>query len=206
MSAIQDVSFSYFELALAHHLLLDGVLHVFDVDESLSAYVKSVGDSAGDLDSWLGIKVEREKGFTHSDLDLGLTPRYDLAITADEADGDWLALGSWCRFFAAKHKAARDIVRVVFDERLFDKKVDVVSGEFEGTTLLDLLSEHGSNALSDTGDELAVYFSENLFLLTREEQVGKGVTNGVGNLSEVEIALGAFRLNGNFRATEAVLP
>jgi hypothetical protein len=148
---------------------LDGILHVLYVDKSLPAYIEAIGDSTGDLDGWFRIKVEREKGFTHSDLNLGLTPRYDLAITTDEADGDWLAFGNWCRFFAAKHKAAGDIVGVVFYECLLNKKVDVVRGEFEGTTLLDLLSEYGSYALGNTGDELAVYFSENLFLLTREE-------------------------------------
>ncbi len=126
MSTIQDVSFSNFKLTLAHHLFLDGVLHIFDVDESLSAYIEAFSDSASDLNSWFGVQVEREECFAHSDLDLGFSPRYDLAIATDEADGDWFTLGSWCRFFAAKHKAAGDIVRVVFNERLFDKKVNVV--------------------------------------------------------------------------------
>ena len=61
MSTIQDVGFGYLKLALAHHLFLDGVLHVFNVDESLSANVETVGDSTGNLNSWLGIKMEREK-------------------------------------------------------------------------------------------------------------------------------------------------
>ena len=89
--------------------------------------------------------------------------------TTDESDGDWLTLGRWCSFFAAKHKATGDIVRVVFDECLFYQKMNVVRGEFEGATLLDLLSEYCSDTFGDTSDKLAIYFSENFFLLTGEK-------------------------------------
>ena len=60
-------------------------------------------------------------------------------------------------------------MRVVLDECLFYKKMDVVRGEFEGTTLFDLLGKYGSDALSYTGDKLAIYFSEDFFLLTGRE-------------------------------------
>ena len=60
-------------------------------------------------------------------------------------------------------------MRVVFDECLFYQKMNVVRGEFEGATLLDLLSEYSSDTFGDTSDKLAIYFSENFFLLTGEK-------------------------------------
>ena len=205
VGAVEDVRLGHLEMALAHHLLLDGVLHVFDVDEGLAAYIETVGHGAGDLDGRIGIHVQREKGLTHGDLDLGLAPRHDLAVATDQADGNRLALGDGHGLVAPEHEAAGDIVRIVFNERFFDQKVDIVGGELEGAALFDLSGKHGADVLGHTGDELTVHFGEDVFFLAGEQQVGQGVANGVGNLGEVEIALGAFGLDLDFWAVEAVV-
>ena len=114
-------------MTLAHHLFLDGVLHIFDVDEGLAADVEAICHRTGDFNCGLGVEVQGKEGLANSDLDLGLAPGHHLAVAADQADGNWLALDSALRLVTTEHEAAGHIMRVVLDQCLLNQKVDVVS-------------------------------------------------------------------------------
>jgi hypothetical protein len=91
--AVADVVGGGLEVALAHEFLLDHVLDVLDVDERRIATADALGDAAGDFDGGFGVFLDGEEGFSDGDFDLGLGPRDDVAIAADQADGQRVRAG-----------------------------------------------------------------------------------------------------------------
>ena len=203
--AVKDVRLSHLEMTLAHHLFLDGVLHVFDVDEGLPADVEAIGDRTCDVDCGLGVEVQREERLTHSDLDLGLTPRHDLTVAADQTNGDWLALVGAQGLITTEHEAAGYIVRIALDECFFNQQMDIVRGQLERAALIDLSGQDCAHTVCDLGNKLLIHIGKNVLLITRQEQIGQGSADCICDFCEVEIALAAFGFDLDFWTLETVL-
>lgn len=182
------------EVALLHELFLDHVLDVLDVDEGVVAGADALGDAAGDVGGGLRDFVDGEEGFANGDLDLGFAPRDDVAIAADQADGQGVRLGSGgdaATLFdgTAEGEGLGDVVGVVLEEGFFDQKIKVAFGKAEAGAVVEGLGERVGDAVCDVGDELAVLFGEDGFVLVLagDEQVGEGFANGVGDVFEGEV-------------------
>ena len=85
MGAVEDVGLGHFVVPLAHQLLLDPVLEIFDADELLPAPGDAVGQGGGDVLGRGRIHPQREEGTADRDLDLVGVPGDDLAIAADDS-------------------------------------------------------------------------------------------------------------------------
>ena len=147
VGAVEDVALGDLEIALAHEFLLDEVLDILDVDEGGFAGADALGDGAGDGGGGLGVFLHVEERAAAGVLDFRFHPRDDGAVAPDEADGHGgggevvVRRGFAGADGAFEDKALRDIVGVVFDERLFDEEGEVVLGEAEGAGFFGLLGE-----------------------------------------------------------------
>ena len=136
------------------------------------------------------------KALRHGDFDLGFVPRHDVAVAADQADGDRrrgagsLAISPACLEpldGPLEDEALGNIVRVVFDESLFNEQGEVVFGKLEAMALPDVVEEPCGDGVGDVCDERAIFLVEDIFFLAREEKVGEGGADFVGNVGEVEL-------------------
>ena len=120
--SILDVGTGYFEEALLHQLLLDEVLHVFDVDELFVFLSDEAADGLGDTDCRGGVHFQGKEGLADGDLDLVVVPGHELSAAADDFGvhdqrlrGRGLAqgvvFGVVLAFFS---QGASDIVSIVF--------------------------------------------------------------------------------------------
>ncbi len=165
LGTVEDVVLGGLVVALAHEFLLDVVLDVLDVDEGLVALADEFGDGVGDLGGGLGVLVDGEEGLADGDLDLGLAPRHDVAIAADEADGKGVGAGAGLDVAgllegAAEGEGFGDVVGVVFEEGFFDEEVEVGLGEAEAVAFFEGFREGNGDVAGDLGDEVAVVVGE----------------------------------------------
>jgi len=163
--AIADVVGGDLKEALAHEFFLNKVLDILDVDEGLVAEADAGGDGMGDALGAFGVLLDGEKGPGDRLLDLGLGPGDDVAIPPDEANGHGVGLFVDGDFASALEGALEDerlgdVVGVVFDESLLDEEVEVVLGELEVSSTLNLIHERLGNAVGDGRDEGAVFVGE----------------------------------------------
>ena len=91
VGAIKDVRLGHLEVPGLHQSLLDEVLHLLDVDESLAKLANAVRHGTCDLDGGRRVHLLGEEALAHGDFDLVRVPGDDLAVTADEPHGH-------CRF------------------------------------------------------------------------------------------------------------
>ena len=177
------------------------------MNESLIAILDAIGDSMGDIESRSGIFLEGQESTSDGLLDLAFGPRHNIAIAANEAhcdllvglgiDGD-LAGGLKGAF---KDERLGDVVCVVFDEGLLDKKVEIVLRKLKIAAALDLIHESLGDAVGNGGNERAVLLGEDVVLgsLAGDEEVGEGFANGVGDVREGELFFGTGTGDGDFR-------
>ncbi len=152
--AVADVVGGGLEVALAHEFFLDHVLDVLDVDEGGVATADAVGDAFCDVNSGFWIFLDGEEGFANGDLDLGLGPWDDVAIAADEADGQGVRADvdiDGAGFFhgSAECEGFGDVVGFVFEQGFFDEEVEVSFGKAEAAIGLERGGEEGCDGVGD---------------------------------------------------------
>jgi hypothetical protein len=84
-----------------------------------------------------------------------------------------------------KDKSLGNIVRIILDQRFFDKKGKVIVGEFEFVTFPDVIEETCGDGMRDIRDEGAILLVENVPLLAREEKIGKRCADLVGDVARL---------------------
>ncbi len=183
-------------MALAHEFLLDHVLDVLDVDEGLVATADALGDGLGDVHGGLGVFLDGEECLADGDFDFRFRPRDDVAVAADQADGKGVGAGAEIDMAGALEGAAegegfRDVVGFVFEQGFFDEEVEIAFGKAEAAAFLKGLGEGNGDGVGDKGNELAVDLGEDGFLVLAagDEEVGEGVSDGVGDVLEGEHGL-----------------
>jgi len=100
---------------------------------------------------------------------------------------------------AAEGEGLRDIVGFIFQQGLFDEEVEVTLGKAEAAVGFQRVGEEGGDGVGDVGNELAVDVGEDgfLVLVAGDEEIGKGVTNGVGDVFKRELGVGGAAGDGD---------
>ena len=88
LEAIGHVGAHRLKIAEAAEFFFDHVLDVFDVNEGLLADADALGDGLSDIVGRISGFTDGKKGLANGDFDFGFGPRNDVAIAADEADGE----------------------------------------------------------------------------------------------------------------------
>jgi hypothetical protein len=150
--------------------------------------VDALGDGFGHGDGGSGVALEGEESFADGDFDFLLTPRYNLVVATDDAEGGLsggLAVdGNFAG--AVKQEALGDEVGVIIDEGFFDELVEGVEREAEGILATGELGEVGGDLAAEAHDPGAVGVGEDVFIAFGEGDVCKGFAEGVGDFGEDE--------------------
>ena len=142
MRAIKDVRLGHLEVALTHHLFLNSVLHILDVDEGLALpFRRSVtarAISTAGPESRCNREerpcARRSRSWTRSKAPLGRYDESNESIRGARSAASPLA--------TTKDETLRDIVRIVLNQCFLDQKMHVVGRELERIALLDLSGQH----------------------------------------------------------------
>ena len=196
LGPVEDVAFGDLVEPLPHQFLLDHVLHILDVSEGLIAAADAGGYRAGNLDGTFGVFLGGEKGLAAGNFNLAFVPRHDGPVAADQAHGDRRRGRRIARNLASmpgafgrplENEALGDIVRIVFDKRLFNEQGKVVFREFETMALPDVVEEPRGNRMGNVCNEGAILLVKDILFFARKEKVREGGTDFIGNIGEVEL-------------------
>ena len=91
-STIKNISFCGLKVALAHEFLLDKVLHILNVRKSRFSTPYALSDTMSNPHRGFRIFFNGKECLSDCDLNLGLAPWNDIAITANQPDGHCLWL------------------------------------------------------------------------------------------------------------------
>ena len=198
LGPIKDVALGDLVESLPHQFLLNHVLHILDVNEGAIAAADTSGYRASDLYGAFSVFLGGEKRLATGNFDLAFVPRHDGAVAADQADGDRRRGRMIARDLAGlsgafggpfKNEALGNVVRVIFDESLFNEQGKVVFGKLEAMAIPDVVEEACGDGMGDICNKRAILLVKDVLFLAREEKVREGGTDFVGDVGEVKLPL-----------------